>query len=150
MAQTTGGMSFKDAAIFQSTDGSTWTSDISGIANMVEVSGGERSTGEAYTADGDTAIITRGKRAPLTVTVRGVYTETANELYDEANDAYEGGTDYYIRWSPLGDDATELRYTTSAGTVKNPVYPSGDASSGDALIVEVVVECASITEATVV
>lgn len=148
MAQTTGAVSFKDVYIGMSTDGSSWT-DISGYSNAVSHSGGERQTGSAYTADGDTAIITRGKRQPITVTVRAVYTEAANQAYDEANDAYEGGTDFYLRWSPKGDDSTELRYTTSAGTVKNPVYPQGDASNGDPVMIDLVVECASITETTV-
>ena len=150
MAQTTGAMSFVAAYLGMSTDGSTWT-EVSGYANQVQVSGGERVTGAAYTADGDTAIIKSGKRGPLTVTVSAIYTEAANEAYDEVNDQYEtaGGGALYLRWSPGGGGSGDLGYTTSAGVVKQPVYPSGDAASGDPIMVELVVECASVTESTI-
>lgn len=148
MAQTTSAETFTDAYIAQSTDGSTWV-DISGYSNRVSLSGGERQTGTAYTADGDTAIIKAGKRQPITVTVQALYTETANEAYDESNDAYEGASAYYLRWAPDGNASGNLQYTTSVGIVKNPVYPQGDAASGDPIAIDIVVECASVTEATI-
>lgn len=148
MAQTTTAMSFAAANIGFSNDGSSWT-DASGYAGMVQVEGGERVTGAAYTADGDTAIIKAGKRGPLTVRARIVYTEAADEGYDDANDAYEAGSAFYLRWSPGGGASGDLGYTTSAGYIKQPVYPSGDVESGDPITVEVVLECASVTESTV-
>jgi len=141
-------MSFAAAYIGMSTDGSAWV-EISGYAGMVSVDGGERITGAAYTADGDTAIIKAGKRAPLTVTARVVYTEISNEGYDEANDAYEAGSAFYLRWSPGGGASGDLGYTTSSGIIKQPVYPAGDVESGDPITVELVVECASVTESSI-
>ena len=148
MAQTTGALSWRDAEISISTNGSSWT-DVSGHSNKVCHSGGERNSGAAYTALGDTAIITRGKRAPITVTASFIYTEASAEPYDTVNDAYENGTDVYIRWSPKGGDSTELMYTSSAGIVKNAVYPQGDSSGADPLMVDLVLEVATITESTI-
>lgn len=148
MTQTASAISGKDCFISFGTNTASLT-DISGFTGSVEVSGGERDTAGTKTFDGDTAILTAGKRNPITVTARAVYTETASEPYKLAVSCYENGTACYIRWSPKGDDAAELRYTTSAGYIKNPVYPSASADSADAMMIEIVLECASITEATV-
>lgn len=148
MAQTTGGLSWVDAEIeFSSDGGSTW-SDISGFTNSLEVSGGERVTGAAYTADGDTAVITRGKRQPLTITVNALWTDLATDdprpLYQTA---YESATgDVRFRWSPEGGDATEVQYTSSAGIPITPVYMGGASDSGDPIMITMTIECASITE----
>ena len=129
MTQATGGMSFASHYVGFSANGSAWT-DVSGYSNSVSVSGGERVTGTAYTADGDTAIIKNGKRQPLTVTVRIVYTETSSQAYDMAKDAYEvaGGGPFYVRWSPGGGDAADLGFTSSLGVVKTALYPQGSAT----------------------
>lgn len=149
MAQTTEYYSWKDCEVRLSTDDfSASNVDVSGFSNNVEISGGERASGAAYTADGDTPIITRGKRGPITVTMRFIYTETASQPYKLANAAYENGSDLYARWSPRGNDSGELVYTTGAGIVKNPVYPTGDSASGDAIITEIVLEVPEIAEST--
>jgi len=148
MAQTTGGMAATDMSVWLSTDGSAWT-DVSGYANSVEIDGGERETGNAYTFDGDTAIIKAGKRGPLTITVRGIYTETATEYYDKVVDAYEAGSDLYVRWSPGGGDAGDLGFTSQAGIVKNAPYPVGEANAPDPIMTELVLECAYVTEAAI-
>jgi hypothetical protein len=148
MAQTTSGMSPTNMYVGVSTDGNSWV-DVSGFANSVEISGGERETGNAYTFDGDTAIIKAGKRGPLTVTVRGVYTETADKFYDETVDAYTAGSSFYVRWSPGGGDSGDLGFTTSAGIVKNNPYPGGATDDATPVMVELVLECASVTEAAI-
>ena len=152
MAQTTDAISFVASYLAISTDGASWT-NASGYSHQIEISGGDRQTGVAYTADGDTAIITGGKREPLDITINGVDTENANELYDEANDAYEtagGAGNFYVRWAPAGNTAGNLQYTTSVGIVTAPVYPVGDAGNGDPIMVSVTIKCASVTEATIV
>ena len=143
MAQTTGAMSWVDSTISISTNGSTWV-DISGQQNKVTLSGGERITGGAYTADGDTVILTRGKRSVLTVTVSVVYTEATNSAYSTFQTAYESDTGaIYFRWLTKTGGLT---FTTSAGVPKTPPYPTGDSASGDPLMVDLTIECASITE----
>lgn len=148
MAQTTGGMSANAMYVGLSTDGSTWT-DVSGYANNVVPSGGERQTGEAFTFDGNTPIVKYGKLGYITVTITGVYTEEANKLYALAKAAYEAGSALYARWSPGGGDSGDYGYTTSVGTVVNPVYPAGSADTPDPILIEVVMNVGSITQSTI-
>ena len=148
MAQTTGGMSANAMYVGLSTDNSSWT-DVSGYANSVQVSGGERQTGEAFTFDGNTPIVKYGKLGFLTVTITGVYTEEASKLYALAKAAYEAGSALYARWSPGGGDSGDYGYTTSVGTVVNPVYPMGGADTPDPILVEVVLNVGSITQSTI-
>lgn len=148
VAQTTGGMSAKDMYVGFSTDGSTWT-EVSGAANAVEVSGGERVTGSQPTFTGDTMILKAGKRGTITVTVRGIYSPDADEVYALAKTSYESGGTFYVRWSPGGGDAGDLGYTTDAGIIKNPPYPGGSADSGDPILTEVQVETEYITQSTI-
>ena len=147
MAQITTQISGKDLIIEQSTNGSTWV-DISGMARSVQVSGGTRSNAGSQTATGDTSLLTIGKRDLYTVTVNALYTEASNEAYDEANDAQEGGSAYYLRWFPKGTTASNLKFTTGAGRVIEPLYPNVDASSPDAVSVTIVVAAPTITEGT--
>lgn len=148
MGQTTGGMSAAGMYVGYSANGSSWT-EFSGSTWSVEVSGGERVTGAGYTFDGDTPIVKAGKRQPLTVTVRGIFSGDADELYQTAQTYYENGSALYLRWSPGGGDAGDLGFTTNGGYVKNPPYPGGDATSGDPVMSELVLECATITESTI-
>jgi len=148
MAQTTAAISFADVKLEGSPDGSTWT-DFSGFASSVSVDGGERATGIVYTFDGDTAILRSAKRGPLTVTVNIAYTEGAAGPTEVIRAIYEAGSDYYLRWSPKGGDSSEFLYTTAAGVVKNPLYPGGEAESGDPVMVGVVLETPSVTKSAV-
>ena len=149
MAQTTRAMSGRSAYIAWSTGGTTFT-DISGWSNSVNVDGGERNTGSAFTADTDTPIVLRGKREPLGVTVRALYTEVSTDPYKRFETAYEGASDFYIRWAPAGNTSGNMQYTTSAGTIKSPPYQAvEDVGDGEALVVEMELECASITEAVI-
>ena len=145
MAQSTTSISGKDLRVEQSVNGSTWV-DISGEATQVSISGGERVTGTKHTADGDTPILLAGKRNSITLTVETLYTETGDEAYDDANDAYEGANAHYLRYFPKGTTAANLKYTTAAGIVKNPVYPDIDSASGDPVLITIVLETSAITE----
>ena len=148
MAQTTGGLSFKDNKVETSPDNSNWT-DISGFASTISVDGGERITGIKFTFDGDTAILRSSKRGPLTVTVNIAYTEGASDPTEVIRAIYEAGSDFYMRWSPKGGDSTEFLYTTDAGVVKSPLYPGGDAESGEPAMIDFVLETPSITKSAV-
>lgn len=148
MAQTTNAISWKDCKIEMSANGTAWT-DVSGFSNSVKVDGGERAIGEFFTVDGDTPILTAGKRSALTVTVAAVYTEAGSDPYALAVAAYEDCTPLYVRWSPKGGNATNFQFTTSSGFVTQPVYPAGAADSGDPISIEVAVQVASITKSVV-
>lgn len=149
MAQTTGAMSFRNAKIEISTNGTTWT-DISGFANEISLSGGDRQLGEAFTFDGDTPIIVVGKRSTLDVTVKALYTEGSNDPFEIVRAAYEGGTNLYVRWSPKGGSTGAFIYTSDAGYVQNAPYPVGSASSADAVLLEFTVKTPRITKSVAV
>lgn len=148
--QTTGAMSAVDMYVGLSADGTTWV-DVSGTANSVQVSGGERVTGAAYTFVGDGPIIKSGKKGPITITARAVYDENSLNFYQKVLTAYDtaGGGACYIRWSPGGGDSGDFGYSSSVGVVKSCVYPSGDVTSGDPILCEVVIECATVTKSTI-
>ena len=93
MAQTVVGMSGVNALLQVSADGSTWT-DISGSANQVSATEQTRMSGEAYTFEGDYAVVTAGKREPVELAVRVLYTEEAAESFEtvRADGEATGGT----------------------------------------------------------
>jgi len=148
MAQTTGQISFKDVKLEISPDNSVWT-DISGFSASVTVAGGERITGKAFTFDGDVPLQGVGKREMLTVTSSIVYTEGASDPTETIRAIYEAGSDFYKRWSPKGGDSAEFLYTTAAGVVMQPTYPSGEAGSGDPIMWDFVLETPQITKSAV-
>ena len=147
MAQQAG-VSAKDMYVGVSTDGTTFT-DVSGWANAVEVSDGERKTGGYFTFDGDTEGLTRGKRSKLKIKVNIIYTEGGADPYATAKAAYENNTPLYVRWSPKGNTTGNKRYTTSAGAVTDPPYGGGEAEEADPIMLEVNVEASSLTESAV-
>lgn len=149
MAQTTSAQSARNVVVEHSTDGSSWT-DCSGLANTIKWDGGERETGNTHTFTGDAPVHTRGKLGESTVVLNAIYTESGSEVARIAHAAYKNGTPFYLRWAPLGATTGNIRYTTSAGTVKNPVVPTEmKADSGDALAVEISLECPSIADAAI-
>lgn len=147
MAQTTDAISMANAKVEVSTDGSTYT-DISGFAAQVEVSGGDRQAGDSYTYDGDTAIITIGKREPIDITVNVVYTEGSSDPFEAVRAQYEAGSDLYVRWSPKGGSTGDKQYTAN-GPVTSFAYPAGEAGSGDAVLCQFTVHVASISVSAV-
>lgn len=149
MPQTTGQTTFVDAYIAISINGSVYT-DISGIANELTVEGGSRQSGEAYTAEGDTPIIGSGKREPLNVKMKIVYTESGSEGFEILRGQYEtaGGGAVYVKWSPKGNDPGEYVYTTTAGVLVDFGYPGGPVEPGDPLTVEMGVKVAAIIKTT--
>jgi hypothetical protein len=130
MAQITGAISSNSFKIEISANGSSWT-DISGAANTITPTGGEKATGETYTFDGDNPIVTTGKSQPWEAEVAVVYTEGASDAPEIVRPIYENGTDFYLRYSPKGGQTGEFVYTAGPGKASNFVYPGGDASSGD-------------------
>ena len=148
MAQTTGAISFGDCKVEASSNGSDWV-DYSGFMSTVTIDGGERATGVKYTFDGDTAILRSAKRGLLTITVNFVYTEGASDLVEVARPIYEASSDFYIRYSPKGGASTEFLFTSDAGIIKQPIYPSGEAESPDPVMVALILETPKVTKSAV-
>jgi len=147
MAQSTGGISARNVKIEGSVNGTTWT-DISGFANSISPDGGDRDVGEEYTFDGDTPIVTFGKRKSLKLKVKVLYTEGASDPFETARAAYEANSAYYIRYSPNGQSTGTFLLTSSAGRIVTPPYPKMEAKAGDAVTLEFTFQCASIAKST--
>lgn len=148
MAQTTGAISFKANKLEVSTDNTNWN-DISGFSNEIEPDGGDRESGEGYTYDGDTAILTLGKRGPFNLKVKVVYTEGASDPQEVVRAAYESGSPLYLRWSPKGGLSGNFRYTTDAGFVISAPYPGGSAKSADPVMTQFTLKCAKVSKTVV-
>lgn len=133
MAQTTGGVSLRNAKIEFSTNSSDWV-DVSGVTNKINPSGADRKSGEAWTADGDDAIVTVGKSEPVEVEVTVVYTETSTEGYLYMHGYRANATPLRLRWAPKGASTGNYRYTTSTGYVIACLPPGGDVESGDPIL----------------
>lgn len=148
MAQTTGALSWRNSKVEISSNGSDWT-DISGFENAIEGAEQARMTGEAYTSDGDTAVITAGKREPMELTCTFLYTEGGSDPFEVVRALFEAGTKMYMRWSPLGGASTTFMYTTPAAFISNFVYPQGEAGSADPVPGGFTLKVPSITKSVV-
>jgi hypothetical protein len=144
MAQTTNGMTFVSAEVHISPDGVAWT-DVSGHGASVAVSGGERTTGEQQTFDGDTPIVGAGPRGAVQLTVRYVYTEEEADPFEVLRTQHETeGGPIYVQYSPKSG----FWFKTGEAVLVKPGYPGGDSSSGDTVMSEFVVKCAALTKDT--
>lgn len=147
MAQTTAQLSAVDAKVEVSTNGSTWV-DISGSANKVDAGTQERSVGQAFTFDGDGALLTYGKRQPIEVAVTCIYTETAStEAFEVVRALFEteNGAAIYLRWQPVGTGTGKAIYSTGSAKLKSFQYPPIEAESADPVLFEFVVVASTIT-----
>lgn len=144
MPATTSKASFVDCKVEYASGsaGGTWV-DISGIANKVEVTGGEVEVGNDYTFTNRYPLLTAGGRAPITVKVDGLWESV------QASGSYAGlrtlaDTDppvARVRYSPIGNltsgsTGTAL-YTGDPGYLTALDWPGGDAKSGDPVVIGV-------------
>lgn len=156
MAQTTDAISGANFKVEVSTDGNTWT-DLSGAGATVQVEGGDIGVGSQHTAAGSEAVVVSNrKRDPLTITARCLYTETAAEPWKVVKAAYDGADpSLYMRFSPNGGGAGDLRYTTAVGgtaaavPIKSCSFPQLDAGSEDPAMFEFSVMTPGLKEETV-
>lgn len=148
MPQTTGGYSIADADMDYAPDGSTWT-PIEGFAVEVTEVAQTRKTGEVYTYDGDTAILTAGKREPVELEVKIVATEGAAEIFELIRIRFEGRLPAYFRWAPRGAVSTFFRFTTVAGQVANFVYPTAPAEEAKPVLAGFTIRAPGITKAVI-
>lgn len=145
MAQATNAMSWANAKIEISTNGSSWTA-ISGFTNSLQVGGGERAMGEFFTGDADYPIVTSGKRSMIELTVKVVYSEGAGEAFSVVLDAYQNNTNIWLRWSPAGGTTGQFQFTTGKGWVTAPAFPGGSYDSADAVAIEFGVKTLTVTK----
>jgi hypothetical protein len=150
MAQTTGAFSAVNALVEVSTNGSAWT-DISGFSNKVDPGDATRASGEVYTHDGDTAIITGGKREPLEIEYSFVFTHGAGDVFEVVRAQFEtaGGGPLYVRWAPKGSTTGNFRFTSDAGVVTKFLYPGADAEEPKAAMGGFTLKTPKVTKALI-
>lgn len=148
MAQTTGALSCVNGKIEFSTNGSSWT-DISGFANSLEPSGGNRQTGEMYTLSGDTAVITSGKREPIELEVKILYTEGGSDAFEVVRAAYEAGTRGYLRWSPDTGAAGDFLFTSDSGPISEFAYPPAMAEEAGPVAISFKLRVPKVTKSVI-
>ena len=147
MAQTTGAKSMRNVKL-EFITGSTWN-DISGVANAVAVSGGDRITGEAFTADGDRPIVLFGKLNPLDVECKIVYSEVSVEAFTLLEPLYVAGTNLKLRWAPGGNATGNYRYVTDSCNITAMGYPGGEVQDGAPILLDLSVKTGQVTWAAI-
>lgn len=133
-----------------STDGTSWT-DMSDYLSVVTPDAMTRATGEAYVFGEDVAVTAVGKRAPVQVTLRGVYasssaTATSPWAYLWGQWTTACGGPLAVMWAPAGctTDATDTAFATGTATghvseLISLTPPGGDAADATPLMFEAVV-----------
>jgi hypothetical protein len=151
MAQTTNQMSFANAKVEIKISSGSWT-DIGGENTKIEVDGGERKSGEAFTQTGDTPVLTKGKTEKYTVKGSILYTEGVSTPWKLLYDAKRSGSEVQVRWSPKGGATGDYQFSssTSGNVLKNVSLPVGEAGSADPILSEFTLETPDITEAAIV
>jgi hypothetical protein len=131
MAQTTAATSSVASKVEVYSSGQ-WV-DVSGSTNQVNNPEQARMSGEGYTFTGDTAIVKGGKREPIEVGFRCIYTEEAAEAFEILRGYFEatGGTDTDIRWTVK----TKV-FTITDGVVTRLQYPAADATDANPVMCE--------------
>jgi len=147
MTQTTGGFSAVNAKIEFSINGSAFD-DISGWNNNLKPGAGTRQSGLRFTHEGDTAIITSGKRGSIDIDCQVIYTEGTGDIFEKLRTQFEiaGGGPVYLRWTPKGAGASKFVFTTSLGVLKKLDYPSTDSEDAKPVAISFTIEAASITK----
>jgi hypothetical protein len=150
MAQTTSQMSFANAKIEIKIAAGSWT-DIGGEFTKMEVDGGERKSGEAFTATGSTPVLTKGKLEKYTIKGSVLYTEGASTPWKLLYDALLAGSEVQVRWAPKGGASGDYQFSTATtgNVLKNVSLPAGEVGSGDPVMSEFTLEAPSITEAAI-
>ena len=145
MAQTNDAFPASEQVVEYKVAAGSWT-EFDGFAKVVTPGGGDRAQAEAFTFDGDTPVVTFGKRSMATVEVAVLYTETDAEPFDALYDAKVAGSITQIRWQPAGAGGT-VQYLIS-GEINAISPPTGDAGSADALSFAVTVTGPEIVKGT--
>lgn len=148
MPQTTTALSSVNGKLEFSSTGSTWV-DISGSSNSVEPGDQTRQSGEIYTLSGDTAIITAGKREPIELQVKVLFTPTSGEAWETVRPAFEAASGAgYLRWSPQGGATGTKQFTTDAGILTSLTYPPSMADEAKPVMVGFKLKTPKVTEST--
>ena len=142
MAQTTGAVSGAAAAVSVKIGASAYV-DHSGWTQSVDATSASITNAEAYTFDGDNAIILLGKEEPVEVTVNFLYTEVATELWELAQAASKAKSAVQVKWEPKGSAGKQIE-TLAGGYITNIIYPSVAADSAGPVVAAITVRAPGI------
>jgi hypothetical protein len=153
MAQTTAQVANACAKVEVSFDSTctSWT-DISGTASSISGTEQARNSGEAYTFDGDSALMAVGKLQPMDLKVVIVYTETDAESYDKIRLQFElaaCNAFLCIRWTPRGTGEGYEQIQSTKGVLTSFTYPPIDATNGGPILAGFTLRVAKVTTSTV-
>ena len=137
----------KNCKIELSTNNSTWT-DISTEANSVAMSGFDLETESTRVFGEVKQTQSVGGYSIGTITIRSMYAENTSGAWGLAQSAFANRTALYVRWSPRGGSTGQYRYTSDAGYVKSPVWPTGEDGAA-AIMPEIVLETPFVTQTTI-
>jgi hypothetical protein len=152
MTQTTEGFSAVNAMVEYSINGADWV-DISGFANSIKPGALTRQTGVRFTHEGDTGIITSGKRGSLDIDLSIIYTETPSpDPFEAFRAEFEevGGGAVWLRWAPKGNTPGNYLFTSDAGILKKLDPPATDTEDPKPVAVSLTIETAKITRSVIV
>jgi hypothetical protein len=137
-----------------STNGTDWA-DMSGYMSVITPEAMTRPTGEGYVFGEDTAITTVGKRAPVSVTLRGIYASSSatttgfGYLWNFWTTACGGPV--AVAWAPAGctTDATDTAFATGTSATHSSrlislTVPGADVADATPLMFEAVVRAPEI------
>lgn len=145
MAQTTGAITGAAAAVYLKVASGSLI-DYSGQAQSVDAVTASVTTSDAYTFDGDNAIILVGKQEPVEVTINFLYTEVASELWDIAEAAFQAKSTVQVKWEPKGSTGKEI-ITDAGGYITSIVYPAVDAATAGPVVASITVRAPGISTA---
>ena len=145
MAQTTGAVSGAAAAVWLKVAAGSYV-DHSGQSQSVDAVSASRMNSDAYTFDGDHALILIGKEEPVEVTVNFLYTEVALEIWEVAQAAFTAGSLVQVKWQPKGSAGSEIE-TIAGGYITSIDYPAVDASTAGPVVASITVRAPGITYA---
>jgi len=134
-----------DAYVEISTNGTSWT-NISGATNALEPDPVKRKFGEAYVFGAADPGVTVGKNESVEIKMSVLFTQGASDAFATVKAAFDNKTDVYFRWTPFGNVAGNARFTTGAGKVLEFMYPKINAESADAIMCELKIRAAGITQ----
>lgn len=146
MPQTTGAITGAATAVSMKVAAGSYI-DYSGQSQSVDAVTASRVNSEAYTFDGNNAIILLGKEEPVEVTVNFLYTEVALEIWEVADAAFHAGSLVQIKWEPKGTAGKQCE-TLAGGYITSIDYPAVDASSAGPVTASITVRAPGITYTT--
>lgn len=146
MAQTTGAITGSAAAVWLKVAAGAYV-DHSGQSQTVDAVTASRINSEAYTFDGNQAIILLGKEEPVEITINFLYTEVALEIWEVAQAAFLAGSLVQVKWEPKGTAGKQIE-SLAGGYITSIDYPAVDASSAGPVVASITVRAPGLTYTT--